>query len=313
MCYDALVPALGTSAAQNGPMMRICPKCGALLLEDTEGCSICDNPSAENEESLQPVASSAPPPEGSGEPEWRREVSLRLQQYRARHGRLLEDSQSGLPFNRAHEAAGDVSAIIEEARERRRTRPSPRHRTNERVEICIQPELDFASAPDDRAHPQTALVPVATLADRRIAGALDLLFLGLTCAGFIGLFRSLGGQLLLNKTDAIVYLVVGYLFYALYVSLFTLMAGATPGMQIRDLSAVRLDGTLPEQRQLWWRTFGYLLSGATLMLGFLWALWDEDHFTWHDRMSHTYITAAAPISDTDSVDLPVAHHTFAHK
>ena len=39
-------------------------------------------------------------------------------------------------------------------------------------------------------------------------------FSGLTCAGFVSLFRSLGGQLTLEKTDAIVYLTVAYLFYA---------------------------------------------------------------------------------------------------
>jgi hypothetical protein len=56
-----------------------------------------------------------------------------------------------------------------------------------------------------------------------------------------------------------------------------------------------------------------LLSAATLMLGFLWALWDEDHFTWQDRISQTYITAATPILDSDSFDVRSAHHNFAHK
>jgi uncharacterized RDD family membrane protein YckC len=62
-----------------------------------------------------------------------------------------------------------------------------------------------------------------------------------------------------------------------------------------------LDGTFPETRQLLWRSFGYLLSGATLLLGFLWALWDEDRMTWHDRISQTYI-ASAHEDDSDSTD-----------
>ena len=37
-----------------------------------------------------------------------------------------------------------------------------------------------------------------------------------------------------------------YLFYSLYFFLFTSLAGATPGMQIRGLTAVRLDGSLPD-------------------------------------------------------------------
>ncbi|MGD1210679.1 MAG: RDD family protein [Candidatus Acidiferrales bacterium] len=293
-------------------MIRICSKCGALLLEETERCSFCETPLAENDEILQPVTSGESALEEPAEPEWRREVSRRLEQYRARHGRPIpDDSQSGLPFREA--PIPEAPYLEEEVHERRRTRLVARHRTSERVDICVQPELDFSSAPDDRAHPQTALVPVASLGERRWAGMIDALFLGITCAGFLGLFRSLGGQIVVDQAGAIVYLIVGYLFYALYFSLFSTLAGSTPGMQLRGLSIVRLDGSLPDTRQLLWRSFGYLLSGATLMLGFLWALWDEDRFTWQDRISQTYITAAAPISDTDALEIPAGRRTFAHK
>jgi uncharacterized RDD family membrane protein YckC len=164
------------------------------------------------------------------------------------------------------------------------------------VEICIQPELDFSNAPYDRAHPQTAMVPVAGLSERRWAGILDAFFVSLTGAGFLALFHSLGGEILLAKMDALVYVTAFYLFYALYFFIFTTLAAATPGMQLCGLTVVRLDGSLPETRQLLWRSFGYLLSGATLLLGFVWALWDEDHFTWQDRMSHTYLTGAMPFA-----------------
>ncbi len=291
-------------------MIRICSKCGALLLDDTESCSFCDAPAIERGEIPEPVTVGANSLAETPEPEWRLEVSRRLEQYRARRGHLLpDDSQSGLPFRLASSAPD----FDDEIGERPRSRPAQRARQTERVDICIQPEFKFSSSPDDRARPQTALVPVAPLAARRWAGIIDALFLGLTCAGFMGLFRSLGGQMTLEKTDAIVYLAVAYLFYALYFFLFTVMAGATPGMQFRGLTVVRLDGSLPDTQQLLWRNFGYLLSGATLMLGFVWAIWDEDHFTWQDRMSQTYITAATPLSEFDSLDFPASRHRFAHK
>ena len=288
-------------------MIRICSKCGALLLEDADNCSFCNIAVDDAGDASEVSAAGA---DASGEPEWRREVSRRLAQYRARRGQLVaNDFQSGFPFQEASE----VRELDAEVRERRRPRPVGRQRHAERVEISVQPELDFPSAPDDRAHPQTALVPVASLAERRSAGVIDALFLGLTCAGFFGLFRSLGGEITFAKTDAIVYLVVGYLFYALYFFLFITLAGATPGMQFRGLTIVRLDGSLPDTRQLLWRSFGYVLSGTTLMLGFLWALWDEDRFTWQDRISQTYVTAAAPISDAGSFHVAAGRHTFAHK
>ena len=291
-------------------MIRICSKCGALLLDDTESCSFCDVPAVENGEIPEPVTVGADSLAETPEPEWRMEVSRRLEQYRTRRGHLHpDDSQSGLPFRQPD----PVPDIEDEVPERPRLRPAQRQRSTERVEICIQPELNFSSSPDDRARPQTALVPVATLAERRWAGILDALFLAVTCVGFMSMFRSLGGQMTLEKTDAIVYLAVAYLFYALYFFLFTVMAGATPGMQLRGLTVVRLDGSLPDSRQLLWRNFGYMLSGATLLLGFVWAVWDEDHFTWQDRMSQTYITAAAPLSNLDSLDIPAGRRRFAHK
>ena len=312
-------------------MIRICTECGALLLEDASYCSFCDAPLAAADENLEPVAvgtsssvlgastHSASVVAQSAEPEWRREVSRRLADYRARRGQLRpDDSQSGLPFSRRskidkEEVARERQREAERQRQAARQRSRPVQRQTERVEICIQPELDFSYAPHERAHPQTALVPVAGLSDRRKAGFLDVLFLGLTYVGFLGLFRSLGGQLLAEKGDAIVYLAAFFLFYALYFSLFTTCAEATPGMQLLCLTTVRLDGTVPDTRQLLWRSFGYALAGATLMLGFAWALWDEDHFTWQDRISQTYITAAAPVEEPDAFELPAGRRSFARK
>jgi uncharacterized RDD family membrane protein YckC len=301
------------------------------LLEDADNCSFCDAPLAGDSENLEPVAvgtsasglGAAAQAASAGarpvEPEWRREVSRRLEDYRARRGHLRpDDSQSGLPFSRRsrldeEEAARERQREAERQRQAERTRTRTTQRQTERVEICIQPELDFSNAPHDRAHPQTALVPVANLSMRRKAGLLDALFLGLTYIGFLGLFRSLGGQLLAEKGDAIVYLAAFFLFYALYFFLFTTCAEATPGMQLLCLTTVRLDGTVPDTRQLLWRSFGYALSGATLMLGFLWAFWDEDHFTWQDRISQTYITAASPVMEPDALEIPAGRHSFARK
>jgi uncharacterized RDD family membrane protein YckC len=342
----------GTSAAQNGPVIRICPKCGALLLDDTDSCSFCSAEASEKStflgSAVESISASAPSSASaaaqptrataasrgtgaaaavapaierteSAESDWRNEVSRRLEQYRARRGHLRHnDSQSGLPFR---ESVTDNDTVAEaelrarlaaQVKSEARAQLAQRQRQPERVEIRIQPELDFSSSPDDRAHPQTALVPVASVAERRWAGALDAIFLAFTCAGFLGLFRSLGGEITIAKTDVVVYALAAYLFYCFYISLFTVLAGSTPGMQLRGLSVVRLDGSLPDTRQLLWRSFGYVLSGATLMLGFVWALWDEDRFTWQDRISQTYVTAAIPLSDFDSFGARPAHR-FAHK
>lgn len=304
-------------------MIRICQKCGALLLDKNENCSICevsldDQVSFEDPASTpEPVAVRAEANEAA-EPEWRREVSRRLREYRARRHHDDDDLQSGLPFHQEPFHQEEVALEPLEPPKRTRARTVQRPRQPERVEIRVQPELDFSSAPGDRAHPQSPLVPVAVLAERRAAGLIDAAFLAFTCVGFLALFRSLGGQISIAKVDAIVGLSVASLFYAVYFSLFTTLAGATPGMQLRGLTIVRLDGCLPDTRQLLWRSFGYVLSGAALMLGFFWAFWDEDHFTWHDRISQTYITGATPVIPADPIelqpgDLHGRRHLLAHK
>jgi uncharacterized RDD family membrane protein YckC len=175
----------------------------------------------------------------------------------------------------------------------------------ERLDICAQPELDFASSFDDRAHPQTALVPVASLGHRQRAAGFDAFFIALTSAGFLALFHALGGEFGFDRTDIAVYAAILLLFYGIYFFLFTTLAGVTPGMQLSGLSCVRLDGSLPDNRQLLRRGFGYLLSGTTLFLGFLWAMWDEDGFTWQDRLSQTYVTAAAPLAEPVALEVSV--------
>lgn len=327
-----------TSAAQNGPVIHICSQCGALLLEDVERCSVCDAPLAANgesterdgvrlavrpdaDENLEELLHASLEKRGNAamttrlepadeEPEWRREVSRRLEEYRARRRRYHpDDSQTGLPFGYAVDL--EEREPKAEIQDRPRARAT-RHRTPERVEICIQSELDFSSAPHERARPQTGLVPVAGLSERRRAGAIDALFLMLAYVGFLGIFLPFGGRPMMQKIDAVVYLAAFFLFYVQYFFLFTTFAGATPGMQLRGLTIVRLDGGLPDTRQLLWRSFGYVLSGLTLMLGFLWAIWDEDTFTWQDRISQTYVTPALPLAGNEAVDVP-GEHRFAHK
>ena len=270
-----------------------------------EVCSFCEARLAQNEQPMQTVAVS------SAEPEWRLEVARRLETYRARRRRLgVDDSQNALPFLKEDdspepEAASKIS--------RPAARTAPKARATERVEISVaQPELDF-TAQHERAHPHSALAPVASLAERRRAAFLDAIFLLMAYGGFLALFHSMGGILSYAKVDLGVFAVTFFLFYAVYFALFTILGGGTPGMQIRGLAAARLDGSAPDTRQLAWRSFGYVISGATLLLGFLWSLWDEDHLTWQDRISQTYLTSATPVGDLSGLGNHTDQRTFAHR
>jgi uncharacterized RDD family membrane protein YckC len=76
-------------------------------------------------------------------------------------------------------------------------------------------------------------------------------------------------------------------------------------MMMRDLQVVSFSGEPPTSRQMLLRSTGYMLSAGTFFLGFLWAMWDEDELTWHDRLSRTHLTVAQTFADLKNSN--VAH------
>jgi uncharacterized RDD family membrane protein YckC len=156
-----------------------------------------------------------------------------------------------------------------------------------------------------RSSSSTGLYPVAPLASRRSAGMIDAVCLLFACGAFVALFSSLGGQFTLSKLSAAVYVAIFAVVYLQYFALFTVFGGTTPGMMCRGLQVVSFSGEAPTPRQMLLRSVGYLLSAGTCFMGFLWALWDEDELTWHDRFSRTYLSAAQTYAEIES-------HTAAH-
>jgi uncharacterized RDD family membrane protein YckC len=148
------------------------------------------------------------------------------------------------------------------------------------------------------------LLPVADISMRRRAGLVDAVCLTLAFAGIFGLFAAFGGRLALAKIDAAVCGAIAVLLYTQYFTLFTVMGGATPGMMLAGLRLASFDGTAPKPAQLAWRSFGYLISGCTLFMGFLSTLWDEDRLSWHDRISQTYITSAEALLAAEGHSTP---------
>ncbi|MGH9679512.1 MAG: RDD family protein [Candidatus Acidiferrales bacterium] len=257
------------------------------------------------------------------EPEWRREVSTRLHTYRERrHGSVAAELQSTLPFeppsdsqNRAETAPLPPALAVRASR--------PRKQRAERFEISIPmhetspaaSRLDRPASGGQRAGAaQEILLPVASLAERRMAALLDISLLLFSYGGMLALFFVLGGRIGFNKLDALVTGATLVMFYAQYFALFTIFGGSTPGMMVRGLRVVSFDGTLPTARQMAWRSFGYLISAGTCFLGFLWALWDEDQLCWQDRISQTYITPVEQFAPADSgAEEPRAPETSARR
>jgi uncharacterized RDD family membrane protein YckC len=161
------------------------------------------------------------------------------------------------------------------------------------IDVSVPPGSELEERPESgKGHSRHyGLYPVASLEDRRVAGLIDAACLLFAYGGFLTLFSSLGGQFTLSKLTAAVYVSTFAIVYLQYFALFTVFGGTTPGMMFRGLQVASFSGAPPSPRQMLLRSFGYVLSACACFTGFLWAGWDEDTLTWHDRLSRTYLSS----------------------
>jgi len=160
-----------------------------------------------------------------------------------------------------------------------------------RTSVPIVLESSWPSSEPVSALESDLDVVVAPLGQRFLAGLLDALAVILTTVLFLLIFWKAGGHLRLRPVSfEVVGSVMGF-FIWLYFGLFSALSSATPGQSFMGLAVRSFDGSLPTPTQSFWRGFGYLISVAAFLLGFVWALVDSDGLTWHDRMSGTFLAA----------------------
>jgi uncharacterized RDD family membrane protein YckC len=130
---------------------------------------------------------------------------------------------------------------------------------------------------------------VAPLGARFAAALADGLVLALAGGLFGAIFWTAGGRLSPTPLNIAVVGFLAALTVLAYFGLTTALASATPGLLWMRLQVRNLYGNPPSPSESFWRAFGYLVSFASLLLGFVWALLDSDRLTWHDHMSGTYV------------------------
>jgi uncharacterized RDD family membrane protein YckC len=116
-------------------------------------------------------------------------------------------------------------------------------------------------------------------------------------AFFVASATALWGWIFLNLTHVVPppqqLLIAGALIPATlwlgYQYLLLVGAGTTLGLHACRLELVSFDGSIAPKTRRRWRLLASLLSAASLMLGYAWALLDENGLCWHDRITHTYL------------------------
>ena len=248
---------------------------------------------------------------------WRGELSQRLKVYRTRRGKFTSNAdQSQFAFDGpSQKPAQNTSVSLEEPPAPAEDdfsftiaigRPSKKQVQEESrmvIDVSLKPGTDNHVQPQmtlAQSNSLPGLYPVASIDDRRLAAIIDLCCLLFAYGGFLVLFGSLGGHFTLSKLSAAVYATTFAIVYLQYFALFTIFGGTTPGMMMRGLQVASFSGEPPTPRQMLLRSAGYLLSAGTCFLGFLWAMWDEDELTWHDRLLRTYLSATETFADIET-------------
>jgi uncharacterized RDD family membrane protein YckC len=176
-----------------------------------------------------------------------------------------------------------------------------------------EPEIIIAPLPETRPHSTRSLdsdfsetVPIpasdfaeirsAPLGKRFLAGIIDCLVLVAAASVFAIiarvvpiLFGLAGGRIQFNPFNLALLVSLAAFWIFAYFAAFSALTSSTPGQAAMGLAVLNFDGALPTRQECLLRAFGYLVSIASVMLGFLWATMDSDGLAWHDHISGTYL------------------------
>jgi uncharacterized RDD family membrane protein YckC len=155
------------------------------------------------------------------------------------------------------------------------------------MELGEHPLVEQRSEPEPVRAPQQ--IHLATLGRRLMATTVDGC---LVLAGFFASAMMLAARLQQPVTPrgAETFVVIGLAIAGfLYNTLFLGFGFSTPGMRYAGIALSTFEDEVPTRAQLRRRLGAMVLSLAPVGLGLVWAVFDEDHLSWHDRISQTYL------------------------
>jgi uncharacterized RDD family membrane protein YckC len=154
------------------------------------------------------------------------------------------------------------------------------------MRLDAQPEVLAEDMPEVRKAPA---IEQATASRRLLAAVVDAALVAGAVLGMaipvITKVAQLPGIRAMELGSAAVLL----LACGLYMALFLTLTGTTPGMRYARICLCTFEGELPTRTQRCARLMAMLLSVLPVGVGIGWSIFDEDHLTWHDRLSQTYL------------------------
>ena len=154
------------------------------------------------------------------------------------------------------------------------------------LELDIEPEEREVF--DDGPPSITAGIDLAPFELRLMAATVDFaLILCLACAAVFGIAGHFTHAPSMKSAEIVgtVALLAGSILYQAF---FLLVMMSTPGMMYARIAFCTFDDERPTRLQLRKRVTALLASVLPMGLGIAWSIFDEDHLSWHDRISRTY-------------------------
>ena len=138
------------------------------------------------------------------------------------------------------------------------------------------------------AREELTLRSVASLQDRIMAGIVDCALVGIAFLLFVYVFSASTARVPEGRAAVIGAAVILLAIFVLYQLIFFSFSESTPGMLYARIALCTFEDNNLSRAELRKRVFALLLAAAPLGLGLLYAIFDEDHLGWHDRMTRSY-------------------------
>jgi len=155
------------------------------------------------------------------------------------------------------------------------------------IQLDEHPSLDWDLGSDPA--PAEFVLHPASIGLRMMAAVVDCsLVSGVLVAGTLLVLEKMQNMPALKGMEMGAAVTWAGIFVA-YQVLFFALGGATPGMKWAHISVRTLGDAQPTRGQRCGRLVALVLSLLPVGLGVAWAIFDDDHLTWHDRLSETYL------------------------
>ena len=167
--------------------------------------------------------------------------------------------------------------------------PAPSWSGPEWTTLDLESEIDETDDFDGEPPSLASRIHLAPFELRCMAAVIDFaLIVALVCAGAAGIASHLQHPLTMRtaETGGLAALILTGLLYHAFFLMTTL---STPGMMYARIGLCTFDDEYPTRIQLRGRLGALLVSLLPVGLGMAWAIFDEDHLSWHDRISRTYL------------------------